>query len=228
MPIVYKVTNSVNSKVYIGKTIETLEKRKDEHYRNAFNYLLESKFYRAIRKYGFENFVWEIIATYSTNEECLAGEIEFIKTYSSFTEGYNMTIGGEGSLGRIVSDETKEKIRTSLKTYYIDGPRRSGFTHSEETRKLISEKVRSSNRKVRTGPMSDAAKQKMRERKQKVLLAGTYKPANTKLSRDQVLAIKYLISTGAYSQKCISNAFGISTAALYNIVKGITYKNISK
>jgi group I intron endonuclease len=228
MPLVYKATNTVNDKIYIGKTIETLEKRKDEHYRNAIVYNLQTKFYRAIRKYGFSLFTWETVSEHINNEECLVAEIETIKKYNSLIEGYNMTAGGEGSLGRCLSDESKSKISKSLTTYFCINPKKKGFTHSDATKKLISEKVSRSNRKVRSGPMSEATKLKMREQKQKIIESGSFIPFNTKLTRDQVLLIKYMLQTGAYSQLCIAREFGISDTSVYNINKGITYKNITK
>ena len=60
--IIYKVTNKINNKIYIGKTCTTLEKRKSEHYREA-RYcekwdIKDNKFHKALLKYKYEDFIW--------------------------------------------------------------------------------------------------------------------------------------------------------------------------
>lgn len=61
---IYKFTNNITKKSYIGQSIN-LESRYNSHKRNYLNKNLStynSKFYRAIRKYGFENFTYEILS----------------------------------------------------------------------------------------------------------------------------------------------------------------------
>lgn len=85
--MIYKVINKINKKPYIGKTDRTLDERRKEHEKTQSN----SLFHKAIRKYGIENFKWNI--------EDESGEEEYyIKKYNShFIDGYgyNMTYGGE-------------------------------------------------------------------------------------------------------------------------------------
>lgn len=117
--IVYKATNTINGKIYIGYTTKTLEKRKKEHlYKsrcktdNQYFYL----FREAIRKYGFKNFKWEIIAECKNIEECCSLEIEFIKKLNSISPvGYNLTNGGNGGSP---SEQTKNKISKSVKFFW--------------------------------------------------------------------------------------------------------------
>lgn len=97
MAFIYKITNDVNEKVYIGKTLRSVEKRWKEHIRDSKREHTESRpLYRAMNKYGVENFHIE------TLEECsieLSEEREafWIKEYNSFGKnGYNATIGGDG------------------------------------------------------------------------------------------------------------------------------------
>ena len=101
MGLIYKVTCTVNNKKYIGQTIGTLKERKSQHLQNARR--LSKKYsllYKAIRKYGEDRFVWEII------EECDNSilderEIFHIANEKSFVEdgGYNLTEGGATSFG---------------------------------------------------------------------------------------------------------------------------------
>ena len=58
--IIYKVTNIINNKIYIGQTIHSLNIRKSQHER-SHEYGYKTAFSNAIKKYGKENFIWEII-----------------------------------------------------------------------------------------------------------------------------------------------------------------------
>jgi hypothetical protein len=99
--IIYKVTNLINSKVYIGKTERGLEKRKQEHIKFALkiNENFYSHFHFSIKKYGIDNFKWEIIDDTSiTIQELNNKEKLYIEEYNSTNPlfGYNITIGGSG------------------------------------------------------------------------------------------------------------------------------------
>jgi group I intron endonuclease len=115
--IIYKATNLINGKIYIGKTIQKFVRRKNNHIRHASNNLDNFYFHNAIRKYGIENFKWEII--YECNDGLLLNLMETMKiiiNHSHVSEGgYNMTWGGDGQFGRICSDETKRNISKKLK-----------------------------------------------------------------------------------------------------------------
>lgn len=80
--IVYKATNITNKKVYIGITTKTLEHRMKIHKRDSKK--LGTYFYNAIRKYGFDNFKWEVIDTASSIDELHKKEIYYISKYNSF------------------------------------------------------------------------------------------------------------------------------------------------
>ena len=110
---IYKATNTINGKVYIGFD-SNWPNRQNEH-----KYLLNTrnqKFYYALRKYGWDNFIWEVIYQSYDGKLCLnIMEPFFIKEYNSFESGYNLTLGGEGSLGRKTKESTKQKISEALK-----------------------------------------------------------------------------------------------------------------
>lgn len=98
--LVYKATSQTTNKVYIGITTNTLEYRMAQHKRAAE----EGKqyhFYEAIRKYGFDDFIFEIVENNINDYEYLKErEIYWIKHYNSYENGYNSTRGGEGALIR--------------------------------------------------------------------------------------------------------------------------------
>lgn len=96
---IYKITNLINGKCYIGQSVQ-IEKRFEQHKRNFDNKnekTYNSKFYRAIRKYGLENFSFEILE--ECNQKDLNNkEIYWIKFFDSFNNGYNLTLGGENGV----------------------------------------------------------------------------------------------------------------------------------
>jgi len=97
--LIYKATNSINGKSYIGQTAKpSIEPRKNKHFKNAFKDLTQTHFYRALRKYGKDNFTWEILCYCNTKEELNQKEIYYIEYFQSmsFQNGYNMTKGGTG------------------------------------------------------------------------------------------------------------------------------------
>ena len=93
---IYKITNDINNKVYIGKTLLDIEKRFKEHKQDSHRRLEENRpLYRAMNKYGQEHFSIELI------EECLIEELSdkeiyWIDFYNSYKNGYNATLGGDG------------------------------------------------------------------------------------------------------------------------------------
>lgn len=113
-------------------TYRSLRRRFSEHVSNAVNTNSQSRFYRAIRKYGRHSFRIELIFEVKTREEAIEAEILLIREMRPF---YNSTIGGEGAFGHLMSIDGRKKI-IALHT----GNRyRLGKTHSAETRKRLSE-----------------------------------------------------------------------------------------
>ena len=98
---IYKITNQVNGKVYIGQSID-IEKRWEDHCLKTFRQNSEEynyPLYQSIRKYGLENFKFEILEECSS-KELNQKEIEYIALYESYPpdkgKGYNQTPGGQG------------------------------------------------------------------------------------------------------------------------------------
>lgn len=96
MPFIYKITNNINGKCYIGKTLNSIEERWKEHLHDYQKSRCKDRpLYCALNKYGIENFLIEQI------EECdenILSEREqyWIKYYNSYHYGYNATLGGDG------------------------------------------------------------------------------------------------------------------------------------
>jgi group I intron endonuclease len=123
--IIYRTTNLINQKFYVGK---------DTH--NNPNYYGSGKRLKlAIKKYGIENFKKEVLEVCDTLELLNEREKFWIKELNAISEGYNISLGGDG--GDTISnnprrDEISKKISESNKGKFI------GKTNSKETREKIS------------------------------------------------------------------------------------------
>lgn len=106
----YKITNVINNKCYIGFTSLSIQERFETHIKNSKSKRNNQKIYNAMRKYGVKNFIIEQIYQ---GDDALKREDEFIKKYKA---EYNMTEGGNkppSQLGKTwnLSEETKSKMR---------------------------------------------------------------------------------------------------------------------
>lgn len=143
--IIYKITNKINGKVYIGLTTQTLEYRWGRHLTEGRNINNNKHLYKSMRKYGENNFIIEQID--ETDDFVKLGELEryYIKMYDStnIEKGYNLTAGGEknqydGNSQSKLTVEDVIKIRTAYseckyrvkdywKKYYSQKMSYSGF-----------------------------------------------------------------------------------------------------
>lgn len=117
MGIIYKYTNKKNGKIYIGQTINPSQ-RFNQHKSSAFNERDKSYNYplhRAFRKYGIEQFDYEVIASTEDTEALNLLERYFIEKFDSIKNGYNILEGGLNST-REMKDETKLKLTFSSRS----------------------------------------------------------------------------------------------------------------
>ena len=135
---VYKHTFP-NNKVYIGITQQEPEKR----WKNSLGYdAHQTLMKRAIKKYGWQNIKHEILYKNLNKNEACNKEIELIALYDSTNKqkGYNVSQGGEGTIGVKPTEESKLKNRIA----------HLGKKASLETRKKISESNKGKHNKKRT------------------------------------------------------------------------------
>ena len=152
MGYIYKITNNINRKIYIGKTTRTIKERWKEHLKKI-NYE-KNKFYNALNKYGIDNFIIEEI------EECdddilNEQEIYWINFYNSYENGYNSTGGGDGGI-KITSTKVKQIIELYQLGYCIrdiciilDSSIETVSFYLKQELKLTDEEIKNNGYKIR-------------------------------------------------------------------------------
>ena len=95
---IYKITNLINQKAYIGKTVGSIEKRWKEHQRESQRERAENRpLYKALNKYGIDNFTIELVEEVDV-KDLSKREIYWIGYYHTYEDGYNATLGGDGKI----------------------------------------------------------------------------------------------------------------------------------
>ena len=194
--VIYKITNPTG-KIYIGCTIDW--KRRFSEYRRL-SMAGQRKLYNSLKKYGYENHVFEII------EECEENilhekEIYYINYYNCVNEGLNIRLGNRN--GRL-TEETKQKISESLKgrpvTWETPGPK--GYKYTEEQKQKLSNGLKEYYKNNKDFPTK-----------------------NKIVSEPIVKEIREKYSTGNYSKSDLSREYNVSWGTIKNIVDSInSYK----
>ena len=158
---VYKYTNTVNGKVYIGQTKKSLKKRAERYGKNYFGCRY---FYNAILKYGWSNFIPEILADNLSKEEADALEIYYINKYDSTNRdiGYNILSGGSNSS---IPDESRKIISEKARERYKDKTKNPmyGKQHAQDSLDKMSSKKIGNLNPMYGKHLSEEAKRKQRE-----------------------------------------------------------------
>lgn len=155
--IIYKYTNKINGKSYIGQTINPKLRKQDHLNRLKKNTGIDT----AISKYGADNFEYEVLfetdllPVKEVKQILNNKEIEFIEKYNTYKTGYNQTKGGGGTTGFPCSEKSKE-----FRKYYN--------THRNE---LITEETR---QKLRDAAYKNYNKRYTQEAREKMSVANRY------------------------------------------------------
>ena len=197
--IIYKITNRINGKSYIGLTTVSLQRRWGQHIYSSKtkNYPL----YYSIRKYGIEKFSIEVLCICYSKEELDNEENEYIKKYNSKNRdfGYNLRDGGNGGN---LSEETKKKISLS----------KIGISRSEETKEKLS--------KANLGKtVSEDIKDKIGN-----AFRGDKNP-NAILNKKEVDEIRYLYSLGNITQKCLAEKYNVKECTVFKIINYLSWND---
>ena len=156
MGCVYLVTNAVNGKVYVGKTMKTLEERWRSHLYWVNRGFKGMVLYSAIRKHGAALFIVEQLYSSDAPEELNQLERECIAKFNSCNPlvGYNMTVGGDGGQ---LTGEAKQRLSESVHLAMTTAVRQRisdavKVSHTPEVRKKMSDAAKRRDPSTRVGP----------------------------------------------------------------------------
>jgi group I intron endonuclease len=211
--IIYKITNLITNKIYIGQTIGKLKTRWNGH-KNKFG--KKNHIRNSIAKYGAENFTIEEIDRAENIEELNEKEVYWIDFYDARNpeKGYNIREGGANKTHR---EDSKLKMSISS----------TGKKHSAET-----------IQKLKDRPITDEFRQKMsdthkgipRKKEHIEKFTSTFKKnranhKHIKLTVEDVLEIRRLDKEG-WSRKALSEKFGIGRTSVHYVIHKFNWKDI--
>lgn len=185
---VYKHTNKINGKIYIGKTCANPPEKRWRH--DGSGYIKSPLFWNAIQKYGWDNFEHEILINDLTEEQANELEKQFISDLKSNDKnfGYNLTDGGDGvrlfgelhpRYGIHLDDDVKKKISDAHKkrgswqgennpnynkhSFAGEGNPFYGMHHTTETKNKLRELATGRPSPMKGKQFSDKARKNMKE-----------------------------------------------------------------
>lgn len=126
--VVYRITNILNGKIYIGRTVQKLQNRWTRHKYDCFTKKLDFPLYRAMRKYGLENFIIEEIDKANTLKELNKKEADWIFNTRSmvYQRGYNIKPEDDRlNMPKEIKNKISNSLKGKKKTYNICKKERS-------------------------------------------------------------------------------------------------------
>lgn len=213
MHYLYRITNIINNKVYIGQSNNPEYRWKQHKYDSQRTEPIQY-IHRAIAKYGISNFVFEVIAGCKTQEDTNEVESLLIIQYDSRSKehGYNLMVGGSHG-GH--SEETKQKQReATLQQIATKGHPAAGREVTQETRDLM--------RKIRLENPVDYTPEKRKNMSEAHI--GIKDSEETK-KRKSISSKAQWEKRIDYSRKCSASGCEVSGKAKYKIIDGIRYCN---
>ena len=129
----YRITNNQNGDFYIGMTSRDINSRWKEHIRHASKKINNGHFYRAINKYGSDNFSINIICKEKTKKAAIESEVLLILDMSP---AYNSTLGGDGTWAHKITSEGRKK----MSSVHMGNKYNLGRKWSEFQKKAMSDK----------------------------------------------------------------------------------------
>lgn len=235
---IYKITNLINGKVYIGQS-KDIYTRYNRHHK--YEYKNESRadfhLYQAFKKYGLDNFSIEVVEL-CPPDKLNEREIYWIKYYDSFRAGYNMTEGGASLSPNIHSEETERKrAETRSRTQALVG-------ENHPRAKLSDKEVWEIRQRYKDG---EPIKRIYEDYKnvydnistfQEVVLGIHYshvgniptslekKMANSKFSVEDIIEIRRLYYIENVGQSAIARQYNVNQSTIKDIVNRVSYKEI--
>lgn len=237
---IYLVINTANNTPYIGQSTNIYERFNKHHiydYKNENNCCYDTKFYKALRKYGIENFQVSVLEL-CEKDELDKKEIAYIKQYDSYHHGYNSTEGGQNWSSNIHSLETEEKRK---QTRELNNSLKS---ENHPRAKMTNEEVWNVRQRYIDGESIKQIYEDYKDRYnneltfKRIVLGQTYinvgnipsknqiRYTNSKLTETQVKEIRKKYANGNITYKKLGLEYGVSEHVIYCVVKRKTYQHI--
>ena len=219
---IYKITNIVNGKVYVGQTVRPLDMRWKEHLSHIKFY--DFPLYRAIKKHGVKNFVVEGIDRAENREDLDAKERHWISVLQTMCpRGYNAISGPPGKATK-TSEETKTRLSDGLRERWKTAEYR--------------QKMKESTTGVKRGPRSEEWINKLSEAHRGKKLTEEHKEkirlASKKLWEDGDYAARASLGLAKIHKQCARRVVNTTTGCVYESASeaarmcGLYQQNITK
>lgn len=232
--IIYIAKCKITEKIYVGQTVKGLHKRAARHVSDAFSTkskAYSSKFYRAIRKYGKDNFTWYMVYDNVPLKDLACLEIETISKLKSYKYGYNSTLGGETTVGYHHSEEALKKISQSSR----------GRRHTNATKSKMSKASSGANNAMYGKKHSKMAIKKMSQAKigqysgednpmygkkhteATIRKIAIRKRDSSNLTFEKANQIREKYKSGNCTQKELAGQYAVSIMTISNIIRFKTW-----
>ena len=222
--IIYCYTNQINNKKYIGQTKNPAQ-RYNAHkssYQNVNSSEYDSLFHRALRKYGQDNFSYEVLAEVEDVELANELEIFYINFYNTVRpNGYNVLEGGKNAL-HPMSEITKEKLRwahgklTRDEVIFL----RLAYANHQSPKQIYDQYFK--ERLAYTSFLNIWSGRRYATVMPEVIQTGR----KTKLTTEQVIEIKKKLQMHDGSYRTIAKQYGVTKGAIEAIDLGKTWKHV--
>lgn len=227
MSIIYSYTNKINNKIYIGQTTDPVRRKYNHeyasHYENAGDY--NTPFHRAIRKYGFENFEYKVLAD-EIDDKDLLNQLEkyYIKKFDSLVpNGYNVSEGGSNASPHDWTSE--QKFNYSLKRGSLTEEEiiflRVAYKNHESPMKIYEEKYRDKLHK-------NAFMNIWVGKRYSLIMPEVFedKGRHTKLTAEAAKKIREDRERYNLSYAKLSKKYNVSESTIADVIKNRTWKNV--
>ena len=226
MGIIYCFTNLINNKKYIGQSIRDDNSRYHNHIcaiKHETNNEYDTPLHRSIRKYGLENFEYEILVKNVSDIELLNNlEIYYIKKFNSLIpNGYNIESGGK-NCPKPKTANHKEKLTWAqaklTKEEIIE--LRKAYMNNESPKKIYDEKYKdrlhyNSFLNIWSG-----------RRYQNIMPEALNKGRHTKMTQEKANQIREIYQNEKISYQKLAERFNISKSTVADIINNRTWKNV--
>ena len=225
MGIIYCYTNRINGKKYVGQTINP-EQRYNAHksnYQNPNNTEYNSLIHKAFRKYGFDNFTYEILVK-DIDDISVLNELEiyYIKKFNCQTpNGYNVEDGGKNCTKPKTLEHRKKEIWGQAKLTELEVIElRKAYQNKKSPTEIYNKKYKdrlhyNSFLNIWSG-----------KRYGNILPELLQKGRHTKMSQEKANEIRQIYQNEKISYQKLADKFGISKSTIADIISGRTWKNV--